>query len=319
MQNMVRECFNAEETESLIDTMEADEELPEVMQTLSKLLRPAIVPEEGKVFVVGDWSAIEAMVLPWLADSAGGNRVLDVFRNDEDIYVTTARKMGVTDRMIGKVSTLALGFAGGVGALQAMAKNYGLKMTDQTAQVNVNRWRGSNEWATSFWKELERAAKRAVKNPPHKFHAGRVHYHYDKSLIHGTLVCTLPSGETIQYPATRFEEDYHPKFGTQLVLTYAKASLSPAADAKEWPRASLWMGILVENITQAVAGEILRHSLRQLKDVVLTVHDEVVLEVPERDADQVLRHLETTMETSPSWATEIPLKTKPTIMYRYGK
>jgi DNA polymerase I-like protein with 3'-5' exonuclease and polymerase domains len=79
------------------------------------------------------------------------------------------------------------------------------------------------------------------------------------------------------------------------------------------------MGILVENITQAVAGEILRHSLRQLKDVVLTVHDEVVLEVPERDADQVLRHLENTMETSPSWATEIPLKTKPTIMYRYGK
>jgi DNA polymerase len=319
MQNMVRECFNAEETEKLIDTMEADEELPEVMQTLSKLLRPAIVPEEGKVFVVGDWSAIEAMVLPWLSDSSGGEKVLDVFRNGEDIYVATAHKMGLTDRMIGKITTLSMGFAGGVGALQAMAKNYGLKMTDETAQAHVYRWREANPWATRFWNQLEKAAKQAVRHTWSMQKVGRVTYHFEPKRLMGTLVCTLPSGETIQYPATRLEEQRHPKFGTQMVLTYAKASITPAADAEEWPRATLWVGVLVENICQSVAGEILRHSLRQLKDVVLTVHDEIVLEVPARDADRVLHHLETTMETPPSWATEIPLKAKPTIMHRYGK
>ena len=299
--------------------MEDGQKLPGVMQTLSKLLRPAIVPDDGKTFVVGDWSAIEAMVLPWLSDSRGGEKVLDVFRADEDLYLHTAKRMGLTDRMTGKVSALALGFSGGVGALQAMAKNYGLTMTDGEAQSNVHRWREANVWATIFWQDLERAAKRAVRNPSLKSTAGRVSYAFDKSLLNGTLICTLPSGETIQYPATRLEKEHHPKFGTQRVLTYAKASLPPAAAAKEWPRAYLSRMVLVENITQAVAAEILRHALRQLKDVVVMVHDEIVLEVFECDADTALRHLETIMETPPSWATGIPLKAKPVIMHRYGK
>jgi len=319
MQNMVRDCCNADETEEIIDKMEAGEKLPSVMQTLSKLLRPALVPAEGKTFVVGDWSAIEGMVLPWLANSAGAEKALDVFRRGEDPYVHTATSMGLDDRLIGKVAMLALGFAGGVGAFNAMAKVYGLKMSDYAAQRIVDKWRYANKWAVRFWKQTEQAARYAIKTPNRDFKAGRLSYCFHPELLSGTLVCTLPSGETIQYPHTKFGVVDHPKFGKQMSMTYAKASLTPAADAEEWPRGQLYSSILVENATQAVAGEILREALHEINNVVLTVHDEVVCEVPVAQAEQALLELESTMETPPAWAPTLPLKAKPVIMHRYGK
>jgi DNA polymerase len=100
-------------------------------------------------------------------------------------------------------------------------------------------------------------------------------------------------------------------------VSYAKAAWKPAADAKEWPRARLWKGLACENITQATANDLLRHTLRQLDDVVLHVHDEVVIET-DRPEEMAVR-LKEVMCTPPPWAKGLPLDAEVTTMKRYGK
>jgi len=117
----------------------------------------------------------------------------------------------------------------------------------------------------------------------------------------------LPSGRILCYPFARFEGDE---------ITYVKAAWKPAADAKEWPRARLWRGLACENITQAVANDLLRHALRQLDDVVLHVHDEIVLETADPDAPNTLKQV---MCTAPDWAAGLPLNAGVKTMTRYGK
>jgi DNA polymerase len=118
----------------------------------------------------------------------------------------------------------------------------------------------------------------------------------------------LPSGRVLCYPFAKLEPDG---------VTYAKAAWKPAADAKEWPRARLWKGLACENITQATANDLLRHSLRQLDDVVLHVHDEIVLETDR--PDEMAVRLKEVMCTPPVWAEGLPLDAEVAIMSRYGK
>lgn len=315
LHNMGRDCFNAEETEVLKAKMARGEKIPNVMDTLAKLLRPAIIPAKGCKFVVGDWSAIEAIVLPWLANSKGGDEVLAVFKRGEDIYITTAHAMGLTDRQIGKVANLSLGYGGAVGAFQAMAKNYGLTLEDREVQAVVDKWRRANAWAKAFWSELELAAIRAVRTPERVTEAGRIKFIFVPHLLNGTLMCILPNNTVIQYPHAKIERGG---------VTAMKASVQPKADSNdEWPRMSLWGGFLAENVTQAVAACLLRELLYDLVTdgfpVIGHVHDEVILEVTNKDIEQTKKELQEYMETAPEWAAGLPLKAVPEVFTRYGK
>ena len=316
LHNMKRDCFDAEDTEVLKDNMRQGAPIgTPVMDVLAKLLRPAILPNAGNRFVVGDWSAIEARVLPWLTASEEGDKVLGVFRSGRDIYVETATSMGMDDRQIGKVATLSLGFGGAVGAFQAMAKNYGVIIADNRALSVVEKWRNSNRWAVKFWRQLENAAVKAVKSPETLFEAGRIGYIYIPSVLGGTLMCITPNDTVIQYPYAKIE-----KGG----VTCMKASVQPKADSTdEWPRMRLWGGFLAENVTQCVSACLLRELLAALDEdgfyAIAHVHDEVILEVPEGDAELTVVDLQTYMEYIPQWAEGLPLKAVPVIMDRYGK
>ena len=279
-----------------------------VTDVLRGMLRPALIPAPGKHFVVADWSAIEGRVNPWLAGSAFGEAKLDVFRRKLDPYkVNAAATYSVAyeevtgeQRQVGKVQELALGFAGGVGAFAAMGRAYGVHFEEAQARRIVDAWRRANPWSVPFWQSLEEAYTRAMRNKGHEFSAGRVTYLFDG--LH--LWYRLPSGRILCYPYARLESDG---------VTYAKASWKPAADATEWPRARLWKGLACENITQATANDILRHALRQLDDVVLHVHDEIVIET-DQPTD-----LERIMSTPPAWAEGLPLAAEVQTMTRYGK
>jgi DNA polymerase len=198
------------------------------------------------------------------------------------------------------------GYGGGIGAFAAMGRIYGVHLPESDARRMVDAWRRANPWAVTYWQKLESAYTRAMRHKGHEFNAGRVAYLFDGQ----HLWYALPSGRVLCYPYARLESDG---------VSYAKASWKPAADAKEWPRARLWKGLACENITQAAANDVLRHSLRQLDGVVLHVHDEIVLEVPESAADAAVKSLHDVMCTAPGWASGLPLEAEINIMRRYGK
>ena len=282
-----------------------------VTDVLKGMLRPAMIPAKGHQFVVADWSSIEARVTPWL--SMNGDDKLALFNSGQDVYKFNASKTfgcAIEDvtkdqRQVGKVQELACGFAGGVGAFAAMGRVYGINMPEDEARRMVNAWRLANKWSIPFWNDIEMAYTRALARPGEIFSAGRIKY-----LFRGQhLWYALPSGRVLCYPYARFEDDES--------ITYAKASWKPAADAKEWPRARLWRGLACENVTQAVANDLLRYSLRNLSNVVLHVHDEIVVESdePEIAREAMVR----VMTTPPDWAVGLPLAVEANIMGRYGK
>jgi DNA polymerase len=278
---------------------------------LKGMLRPALIPAPGKQFVAADWSAVEARVTAWASADPQADEVLQVFRDGRDIYKREAAgiyrvpedSVDKEQRQIGKVAILSLGFGGAVGAFTAMGRAYKVIMSEADSRRIVDAWRRANPWAVRYWTKLEDAYTRALRNPGREFSAGRVTYLYDRQ----HLWYALPSGRILCYPFAKFEGDD---------ITYVKAAWKPAADAKEWPRARLWRGLACENITQAVANDLLRHALRQLDDVVLHCHDEIVQETDDPDAPNILEQV---MCTPPEWAAGLPLSAEVQTMSRYGK
>ena len=294
-----------------------------VMDILSRLLRPALVPDTGRQFIVCDWSAIEARCLPWLSNSRGGERVLDVFREGNDIYLHTAAAMGIKERQIGKVATLALGYQGGVNAFTVMARLYGLELPESQTERIVRLWRQANEWAVELWAGLERAARKAISRPDTLREYGRVRYYYASGLMGGTLMCILPDESIIQYPYARIEVT-ETSWGEQRPsITFAKAALTPPAGGGKWPRTAIYGGLLAENCTQAVAASLLRDALRECLerglDVALHVHDEIVVECDKSTTDLSMGVLSSIMTTPPRWARGLPLEAEPSVKARYGK
>ena len=292
-----------------------------VTDVLKGMLRPAIIPAPGKSLVVADWSAIEGRVNPWL--SGTGDAKLAAFRAGLDAYIVNASATfgrsyddiytgykaedaaAVGQRQIGKVQELACGFGGSVGAFAAMGRIYGVALPEPQARRMVNAWRMANPWAPKFWSDLERAYMGAMRRVGRECTAGRITYMFDGK----TLWYILPSGRVLCYPQARIDED-----GS---VSYAKASWLPAADAKEWPRARLWAGLACENVTQAVANDLLRCALRELPEAILHIHDEIVCQTD--DPVETTRRMTEVMTTPPEWASGLPLGIGIKTMERYGK
>ena len=292
---------------------------PRITDVLKGMLRPSLMADKGKHLIVADWAAIEARVTPWASNTNSGAVKLDIFAKGEDVYKHNAAatfavpyaEVDKEQRQIGKVQELACGFAGGVGAFAAMGRIYNVILPESSARRMVDAWRRANPWSVPYWSALERAYMAAMRNRGREFSAGRVTYLFDGQ----HLWYALPSGRVLCYPFARFDDEGN--------LTYAKASWKPAADAKEWPRGRLWKGLACENITQAVANDLLRHTLWRLEeeglDVVLHVHDEVVLEAPQSASDSVAERLVQIMCETPAWASGLPLNAEVAIMNQYGK
>jgi DNA polymerase len=322
LQNMSRVCADNPDAvrHALVRGHEIVPEFgPRVTDVLKGMLRPAIMAPKDHRLIALDWSGIEARMTPWCSASAAAEKTLDVFRAGKDIYVSTAaamfnmpeEKVTKAERMLGKVAVLACGFGGSVGAFASMGRIYGVTLSEAEAKRMVTLWRRANPWAPVFWQQLESAMLRAMRNPGREFTAGRVTYlRQDANLWYA-----LPSGRVLCYPQVRFEDD-----GS---VSYAKAAWKPAAGDKEWPRARLWVGVLIENLVQASANCLLRHALRELDaagiEVVGSVHDEIIVQCLACDADDVRRRMVEIMTTAPSWAEGLPLEVEGDIMERFSK
>jgi len=300
-----------------------------VARKLALLVRPALIAGPGRVFVWSDWSAIEARITPWLAASEGAERVLDIFRaNDRDptqpdIYAVAAaavlhkdpNAITKTERGTGKVSTLALGFGGSVGALQDMALNYRIYLDDAGARRIVDAWREANPWAREFWSALWDAALRAWEAPRMTTTAGRIAFAYHEDYLGGALFMGLPSGRLLTYPRPRWRDvDVLDRGGKPTGEKRHELSFRRAHG-----RAKLWHGTLCENAVQATAADLLRAVVTRIETnsalafmpIRMTSHDEIVCEVDEARAEEAKAILRREMLTLPDWAAGLPLRQRP--------
>lgn len=268
---------------------------------LSELIRTAFVAKPGCRFIISDFSAIEARVLAWLA---GEQWRIEVFQTHGKIYEASASAMfhvpieEITKtsplRQKGKISELALGYGGSVGAMTAMGA---LKMglSEEELPSLVNTWRNANPHITQFWWAVDEAAVKAVRDKkPSK--VGRVAFEYSS----GILFVTLPSGRKLSYVKPKMGVN---KFGRE-GITY-----EGIGESKKWMRLETYGPKLVENIVQATSRDILAEAMLRLEnagfDIVCHVHDEVVLEVP--NGTSSVEEINEIMAVNPEWADGLPL------------
>lgn len=268
---------------------------------LSELIRTAFVAKPGCRFIISDFSAIEARVLAWLA---GEQWRIEVFQTHGKIYEASASAMfhvpieEITKtsplRQKGKISELALGYGGSVGAMTAMGA---LKMglSEEELPSLVNTWRNANPHITQFWWAVDEAAVKAVRDKkPSK--VGRVAFEYSS----GILFVTLPSGRKLSYVKPKMGVN---KFGRE-GITY-----EGIGESKKWMRLETYGPKLVENIVQATSRDILAEAMLRLEkagfEIVCHVHDEVVLEVPEGVSS--VDEINEIMAVNPEWTDGLPL------------
>ncbi len=268
---------------------------------LSELIRTAFIPREGHRFIVADFSAIEARVLSWLA---GEKWRLEVFQSHGKIYEASASQMfhvpideitkGSPLRQKGKISELACGYGGGVGALKSMgALEMGVE--EHELQGLIDNWRRANPHIVNFWWEVDKMAIKAVKERTRTRTHGIVFTY--KS---GMLFVTLPSGRDLVYVKPKLMLN---KFGRE-GLTYEGIGTT-----KKWERIETYGPKIVENIVQAASRDLLAEAMLRLDKagfaIVAHVHDEVICEVPvgESSVEEVC----SIMSESPKWSEGLPL------------
>ena len=277
-------------------------------QVLSELIRTAFIAKPGCTFHVCDFSAIEARVIAWIA---GENWVLDVFRNGGDIYCATASQMfGVPVekhganaelRQKGKIAVLALGYGGGIGALENMGGSK-MGLTEREEKEIILKWRDANPRIVKFWATVEAAAMKALKTGE----STTIHRGIEVAKRWGMLTITLPSGRIVCYPRARIGTEYGDSWrGDHEIIEYEGLNQT----TKKWEAIRTYGGKLTENIVQSVARDILgivilRAEAAGLK-IVFHIHDEIVVEA---EPGQTLEDVTTIFSQPIDWCKDLPLK-----------
>jgi DNA polymerase len=265
------------------------------------MMRSTIIAADGCEFTTADYSNIESRVLAWLAYE---DWKLDAYRafdggTGKDAYKllfaaffgTPVDEVNDNQRQAGKVSELAFGFYGGVGALVTMSAVYNMDLDSlpelvlprakpehlKKAHTNWRRafmkgedyeleprtymacdvlkqvYREANSNISKMTRAIDDATKTAVKSPGTLFSIARC-----KIWRQGTwLIIELPSGRRLLYsnPEILVEKEVDPETGR--TTTYESVTYM-SARGMQWSREKVWSGLFVENIVQAVANDVLR-------------------------------------------------------------
>ena len=306
-----------------------------VLDALADCVRATIIAPPGCDLIAMDFSAVEARVLAWLA---GQESVLKIFRSHgkiyesaaADIYRVTIEDINKDQRQIGKVAILALGFGGGKGAFQAMATVYGVKVTDEEAEAIKKAWRYANQKIVQYWYDLDAAAMRALETGGvEKVGApGRQVAFRKKGSF---LWCQLPSGRLLCYPYPEIRTVMTPWGAEREALTFMTVvdpsrkikGIPDANSAGSWKRVSTHGGTWAENITQAVARDLLGEAMMRLDtagfDTSMHCHDEAVIEVPEDSPEETITEVQNIVTELPTWAAGLPLAAEGWRGKRYRK
>ncbi len=273
-----------------------------VSNVLSELIRTAFVAKDGHRFIVADFSQIESRVISYMANEAWR---LEAYRDGKDIYCETAsRLIGKTVtktnensqyRKYGKIAELACGYGGSIGAL----KNFGaltLGIKEEELPGIISAWRNANPHIVRMWSAFDKAVRYVIRTRS----ACRCHG-TEISLERGILFIRLPSGRRLAYCKPRIGVN---SFGSECVQYEGVGS------QKKWEIISTFGGRIVENVVQAFAADVLMDAMGRLDGkgfrITITVHDEVVLEVPEGVSS--VKEVCDLMAIPPKWANDLPLR-----------
>jgi DNA polymerase len=296
-----------------------------VMVTVSNLLRSCFIAAPGNRFMCADFKAIEGHVTAWLAGQEAGMMTYEEMAGA--IFDMDPADVGEDsdERHVGKTAVLGCGFGMGWKKYGDTVKLWtGVVLEDDMSKAVVDTYRERNHLIVSLWRDLEDAALAAVKNPGVKFYAGRrdcITYVVRNQF----LWCKLPSGRLLCYPQPRIEPYVWGRVGDVTSKHHIgrrppgfKAD-SPPEDAvevsitdpvtRQWGRRSLYGGLQTENIVQATARDLMAAAMLRVQNagypVVLTVHDEVLAEVPNDHGN--LDEFMALMSERPAWASHIPV------------
>jgi DNA polymerase len=220
-----------------------------------------------------------------------------------------AAAVGSGDRQLGKVLVLACGYGMGPEKFrQTAAEQYGVVLTAMEAEAALRGWRAGNDRIVRYWYAIEDCVKAAVRKPgvatwlEHGVAAGVG--------PDGVLMLRKPDGGRLAYHGMRFSDG-------GLVFQGLNGK------TKKWGTERTYGGRLVENMAQSVARDVMALGIMASRQAgwtpVMSVHDEIVWEVPERDAAGTAVVLRDLMIRGASWTGGLPLAAEYKISKRFGK
>jgi DNA polymerase len=318
IQNFPRGTLKAAVAEGLIDAIkdrdiEYLEALGDPSELLSSCLRSMLTARPGYELIGADYSSIEARVLLWLADDQRG---LDLFRGGRCIYRDMAGDIygklpdDVTDaeRMLGKVAILGLGYGMGWKKFVLTCKGWGISISDAMAERVVFAYRNKYAKVKQLWYDMNSAAINAIRYGTTS-RVGRCVV----SRRDGNMIIRLPSGREIVYNKPELSQEPAPWDPEQLIdrISYE----SPRG------RTDTYGAKLIENVTQAAARDLMAGAMLELEDaehdVVLSVHDEAVVEVPEGTVEEW--EVSDMLCKLPAWAAGLPVAAEGWVSRRFRK
>lgn len=288
------------------------------MSAFAAALRAVIVAPKNKEFFAGDFNAIEARVLFWLA---GHKRGLQMFRDDEDLYrdqamsIYSVSLLNVEDYMreVGKRAILGCGFGMGDKKFFDTCKQYGMEVSKEVAKKAVKAYRTKHAPVAKMWGNIERAAISAVQKPGLVFEINKTKWFVKKKY----LFCELPSGRRLAYygPEVRYKRT---PWGEKRPALY-HWGVHPKT--KNWYFSATYGGKLTENVVQATARDFMACGMKRTEKVgyenILQVHDEIISE--RKIGEGNLKEFENLMAELPAWGKGAPVKVKGWVGGRYRK
>jgi DNA polymerase I-like protein with 3'-5' exonuclease and polymerase domains len=266
-------------------------------------LRHLINPHKLKRLVVVDLSQIEVRTLCWLAND---KEMLNEIAECDDIYEAFAIRFGMWNpdeedksfkehpklRHSVKGMVLGCGYGAGAGRFASMSN-----ISEKEAEKRVRKYRSKMQRVKTLWS---------------KYNSEIEGSHEASQQIPTEFTVELPSGRVINYGVLTATPDCGRLHFIAGIPRHGK--VLPVR---------LWGGLVAENASQALARDIFSDMMLRVEEagykIVMHVHDEMVIEAREEDAEDTLKEVTRIMSEPPAWIPDIPLSAEGSILTRYEK
>jgi DNA polymerase len=264
------------------------QKLGSALEIVGDIARAAICAPPGFKLLKGDYSAIESRTLAWITNETDKLKLWAKFDEtgdpNDDPYFILGRLLGFppeTARAFGKIADLAFGYGGGVGAFRNFCPD-DIEVTDEQINIYKQTWRNRHPQTKQFWYGINDHAIAAVRRSSEIIRNGRFTLQCRRLHDVPFLFIKLPSGRELAYPFVKLIRTDR----GDTAITFMDNSITVPHGWSEYRLGKgMWGGVFTENLTQAVARDLLAAAMRRLEaagyPVVLHIHDSIVCEVPD--------------------------------------